>query len=144
MLNLGWLYQNGWGVAQDYDKACKWYQKAADAGNAPAMNNLGWALTEQAKRTEGAGATELLGQAVAAYRSAVKATARQKLPQDWARIQEALAIYRQYWDKPLHGKTFGEITLEDFAAFHKAGLTNPDLSRMKRALHSEGATPWAN
>jgi len=57
---------------------------------------------------------------------------------------EALAIYRQYWDKPLHGKTFGEITLEDFAAFHKAGLTNPDLSRMKRALHSEGATPWAN
>jgi tetratricopeptide (TPR) repeat protein len=47
---------------------------------------------------------------------------------------EALAIYRQYWDKPLHGKTFGEITLEDFAAFDKAGLTHPDLSRMKQAL----------
>jgi tetratricopeptide (TPR) repeat protein len=26
---------------------------------------------------------------------------------------EALAIYRQYWDKPLFGKTFGEVTLED-------------------------------
>jgi tetratricopeptide (TPR) repeat protein len=26
---------------------------------------------------------------------------------------EALAIYRKYWDKPLQGKTFGEITLED-------------------------------
>jgi tetratricopeptide (TPR) repeat protein len=47
---------------------------------------------------------------------------------------EALAIYRQYQDKPLHGKTFGEVTLEDFAAFDKAGLTHPDLSRMKQAL----------
>jgi hypothetical protein len=46
----------------------------------------------------------------------------------------ALAIYRQNWDKPLHGKTFAEITLEDFAAFDKAGLTQPDLSRMKQAL----------
>jgi len=49
---------------------------------------------------------------------------------------EALAIYRQYWDKPLHGKrkTLGDVTLEDFAAFDKAGLTHPDLSRMKQAL----------
>ena len=47
---------------------------------------------------------------------------------------EALAIYRQYWDKPLNGKTFGELTLGDFAAFDKAGLTHPDLSRMKQAL----------
>jgi tetratricopeptide (TPR) repeat protein len=47
---------------------------------------------------------------------------------------EAFAIYRQYWDKPQNGKTFGEVTLEDFAAFDKAGLTHPDLSRMKQAL----------
>jgi tetratricopeptide (TPR) repeat protein len=47
---------------------------------------------------------------------------------------EALAIYRQYWEKPLEGKTFGEVALEDFAAFDKAGLTHPDLSRMKKAL----------
>ena len=47
---------------------------------------------------------------------------------------EALAIYRQYWDKPLNGKTFGKVTLEDFAAFDKAGLIHPDLSRMKQAL----------
>ena len=47
---------------------------------------------------------------------------------------EALAIYGQNWDKPLNEKTFGEITLEDFAAFEKAGLTHPDLSPMKRAL----------
>jgi hypothetical protein len=57
---------------------------------------------------------------------------------------EALAIYRQYWDKPLNGKTFGEVTLEDFAAFDKAGLTHPDLSRMKQALgdlRSKAASP---
>ena len=42
---------------------------------------------------------------------------------------EALAIYRQNWDKPLNEKTFGEITMEDFAAFDKAGLTHPDLPR---------------
>jgi hypothetical protein len=47
---------------------------------------------------------------------------------------DALAIYRQYWNKPLNGKTFGEVALEDFAAFDKAGLTHPDLSRMKKAL----------
>jgi hypothetical protein len=47
---------------------------------------------------------------------------------------EALAIYRQSWDKPLYEKTFGEVTLEDFAAFDKAGLTHPDMSPMKRAL----------
>jgi TPR repeat protein len=41
MMNLGVLYENGWGVTQDYVKAREWYQKAATAGNAEAMNNLG-------------------------------------------------------------------------------------------------------
>src|SRR6202007_2864630 len=41
MNDLGVLYQNGQGVAQNYDKAREWFQKAADAGNADAMNNLG-------------------------------------------------------------------------------------------------------
>ena len=57
---------------------------------------------------------------------------------------EALAIYRENWDKPLDGKTFGEITLEDFAAFDKAGLNHPDLSRIKRTmvdLHSVSPNP---
>ena len=47
---------------------------------------------------------------------------------------EALAIYRQNWDKPLNGKTFGEVTLDDFAEFDKVGLIHPDLSRMRQAL----------
>jgi hypothetical protein len=52
---------------------------------------------------------------------------------------EALTIYREDWNKPLQGKTFGEVTLEDFAAFDKAGLNHPDLSRMKQALGELGS-----
>jgi len=40
MNNLGWLYENGWGVARDYGKARKLYQKAADAGLAEAKQAL--------------------------------------------------------------------------------------------------------
>jgi energy-coupling factor transporter ATP-binding protein EcfA2 len=41
MANLGWLYRNGYGVAQDYAKAREWFEKAADKGNGFAMSNLG-------------------------------------------------------------------------------------------------------
>ena len=34
MRNLGLLYENGQGVAQDYAKAREWYEKAADKGDA--------------------------------------------------------------------------------------------------------------
>jgi hypothetical protein len=57
---------------------------------------------------------------------------------------EALTIYLKNWGKPLNGRTFTEITLEDFLAFDNAGLTHPDLSRMKRALTdlpSKGSQP---
>ena len=40
--NLGWMYENGKGVTQDYEKAIELYKKAADAGEDYAMNNLGW------------------------------------------------------------------------------------------------------
>jgi len=40
--DVGWLYQNGWGVKQDYAEAATWYRKAADQGNATAQCNLGW------------------------------------------------------------------------------------------------------
>jgi len=50
-----------------------------------------------------------------------------------------LDIYRRNWDKWLNEKTFGEITLEDFVAFEKAGLNYPDLSRIKQALGELGS-----
>jgi TPR repeat protein len=42
MVNLGWLYQNGLGVSQDYRQARTWYEKAAATGQPMGMNNLGW------------------------------------------------------------------------------------------------------
>ena len=38
---LGWFYENGYGVAQDYVRARELYEEAADKGEALAMNNLG-------------------------------------------------------------------------------------------------------
>ena len=40
MYNLGWMYENAWGVGQDLAKAREWYQKAADAGNTDAKQAL--------------------------------------------------------------------------------------------------------
>jgi TPR repeat protein len=39
--NLGFSYQSGHGVAQDYVEAMRWYRKAADQGNTAAQNNIG-------------------------------------------------------------------------------------------------------
>ena len=39
--NLGWMYDQGEGVAQNYAEAMKWYRLAADQGLAAAQNNLG-------------------------------------------------------------------------------------------------------
>lgn len=37
---LGYLFENGIGVTQDMGKAVRWYQKAANHGFEPAMDNL--------------------------------------------------------------------------------------------------------
>ena len=39
--NLGWMYDEGKGVEQDFKEAVKWYQKAADQGVADAQYKLG-------------------------------------------------------------------------------------------------------
>jgi TPR repeat protein len=39
--NIGWLYQNGFGVKQDYAETVKWYRKAASQSNTDAQNNIG-------------------------------------------------------------------------------------------------------
>ncbi|NDE05666.1 MAG: sel1 repeat family protein, partial [Flavobacteriia bacterium] len=39
--NLGFMYMNGRGVAQDYKEAVRWYRLAALQGNTKAQNNLG-------------------------------------------------------------------------------------------------------
>ena len=39
--NIGFLYQNGFGVKRNYNTAIKWYQRAADQSLAEAEHNLG-------------------------------------------------------------------------------------------------------
>ena len=39
--NLGFMYNNGQGVPQDYAEAVKWFRLAAEEGLADAQNNLG-------------------------------------------------------------------------------------------------------
>ena len=39
--NLGFMYSNGQGVSQDYEKSIKWLSKAATQNNAHAQHNLG-------------------------------------------------------------------------------------------------------
>ena len=38
--NLGWMYAQGQGVAQDYAQAVAWWRKAADQGNAVLTHRL--------------------------------------------------------------------------------------------------------
>ena len=38
---LGWMYRNGVGITQNYDKAVMWYRKAAEQGETNALFNLG-------------------------------------------------------------------------------------------------------
>ncbi len=39
---LGWMYDEGKGVTQDYQEAAKWYRLAAEQGYAAAQNNIGF------------------------------------------------------------------------------------------------------
>tara|TARA_R110002153_G_scaffold139279_1_gene289902 strand:- start:59 stop:661 length:603 start_codon:yes stop_codon:yes gene_type:complete len=39
--NLGNMYDNGYGVPQDYAEAVRWYRLAAEQGNTDAQSNLG-------------------------------------------------------------------------------------------------------
>ncbi len=55
------------------------------------QNNLGLALADQVDQTEGAKSSELLAQAVSAYRSALEVYTREQFPQDWAMTQNNLS-----------------------------------------------------
>jgi hypothetical protein len=64
--NLGWMYEHGHGVPQDYQQALSWYRKAAEHGNAPAQNYLGYIYDN------GQGVPQDYSQAVSWYRKAAE------------------------------------------------------------------------
>ena len=54
------------------------------------------------------------------------------------RYDEAKAIYLQYAKEDLgNGKTFAQTVLEDFDALEEAGITHPDMARIRRLLRGE-------
>lgn len=70
MVSAAWvaeLYENGWGVTQDYSKAHKWFEKAAADRNTDAMIHLG-RLYEQ-----GLGAAQDYGKALEWFQKAADA-----------------------------------------------------------------------
>ena len=48
------------------------------------------------------------------------------------KYDEALAIYREHWSQRINdSQTFGQSVLEDFEAFEKAGITHPDMRKIR-------------
>ena len=66
MKNLGYLYEEGKGVRQDFKKALEWYRKGADLGNAAAESGLAGMYRD------GKGVTKDLKKAIELYRRAVE------------------------------------------------------------------------
>jgi hypothetical protein len=79
--NLGFMFEKGRGVTQDYAQAVYWYRKAAEQGNAVAQNNLGFLYYK------GLGVTQDYPQAVSWFRKAAE--------QGNARAQDNLGF--SYW-----------------------------------------------
>jgi hypothetical protein len=50
------------------------------------------------------------------------------------RYDQALEIYRAYWRHPYEEKIIGDAVLADFEALAKAGVTHPDVARIKEAF----------
>jgi tetratricopeptide (TPR) repeat protein len=50
------------------------------------------------------------------------------------KYEQALEIYRTHWHDPTNGKTLGDEVLADFKALKKAGITHPDVARIRAAF----------
>ena len=96
---IGYMYQYGKGVPQDYAEAARWYRKAAEQGNAKSQHNLGYMYDK------GQGVPQDYAEAVRWYRKAAEqGNAKsqhnlgymyqygQGVPQDYA---EAMRWYRK-------------------------------------------------
>ncbi len=73
---LGWMYDEGKGVTQNYQEAAKWYRLAAKKRITTAQNNLGWMYDQ------GKGVTQDYKEAIKWYRLAAEqgyATAQNNL-----------------------------------------------------------------
>jgi tetratricopeptide (TPR) repeat protein len=93
MNNLGSLYRNGYGVAQDYVKAREWYEKAADMGDADAKEPLKQLPIEAAAAAGHYAEALQLQEAAAAEEEAVEIKRDGKPGEDTAQALNYVAWY---------------------------------------------------
>jgi TPR repeat protein len=68
--NLGKIYSDGWGLAEDDEQAIAWYRKAANQGNASAQRHLGMEYRDGAPHARPGAVARDDAQAVAWFRKA--------------------------------------------------------------------------
>ena len=93
---------------------------AASENWAMTQNNLGIALGTQGERTEGAAGTQLLAEAVTAYRKALEVYTRAALPQGWAMAQNNLGNALGTQGERTEGAAGTQPLAEAVTAFRKA------------------------
>ncbi|MBI3563398.1 MAG: SEL1-like repeat protein [Gammaproteobacteria bacterium] len=121
MLNIGFIYENGEGVTQDYNQAQSWYRKAAELDNALAQYNLGL-LYEN-----GRGVKQDYAEAVSWYRKSAE--------QDYASAQNNLAFMYN------HGQGVPQDHVEAFAWLQKAaeqGFAMAQANLAEMYINGEG------
>ena len=84
------------------------------------QNNLGIALKTQGERTEGAAGTQLLAEAVTAYRKALEVYTRAALPQGWAATQNNLGTALQTQGERTEGAAGAQLLVEAVTAHRQA------------------------
>ena len=131
--NLGYVYENGWGVSQDYAEAAKWYRKAADQGIADAQANLGamyelgngvlqdyvlaymWLNLAAAKRAEFASIRDLVAQSLTSTQIAqAHLMLVPLLGTSLAGVLFAVALLASGQSSTLTGTFAGQIVMEGF------------------------------
>lgn len=116
-------------VQLNFVKAHAYYQKALEllppsdrAHRRQYLMSLGNALREAGIRTSGPDIQNFLGEAVTAYREALKIRTQAQLPQDWARTQNNLGVALQEQGTRTDGEDGMQLLAEAVKAYC-AGLT---------------------
>lgn len=107
--HLGWMYQDGIGVEQDYEQAVNWYQQSSDLGNFIATNNLA------DKYEHGLGVEQDLDMAFALYSSVAEQVVAANLALGRMYLQgrgveQNLALAKKHLEEVLNG---GADQIED-------------------------------
>ena len=132
MTNLGRLYSNGHGVAQDYAKAREWFEKAADKGDEHAPIVAALLAREFTKALAFADRARSLFPDDLIFES-YRAHALMFL----GRGEESRALYLAHRGQRISepgGQLWERVVVDDFAEFRKAGLTHPMMAEVEKEL----------